>query len=618
MIVTKIISTGDYLFYVTKEAVYVEQDNGLFAIPCVWNVASNVKYIHKVLNTNVFQLITDTTIHLIDMDEYGWDHREHTKIYINRHVHFMVIQNEENESIGSIFDEYLTEVRSKGFTELVQPILDIMSQSDYMDQYFLDIISRNGTIYLITEEKAYAMGEHGQIYPIDITGDPVVGHYVAENSNETLYIHQGVDGHICSSIERKNRWEDDICYTDYIVHGGETSEEREMKDNVTADMLLASITYVLSNQTSLTRTNTGKTQVIHNGKVYHIDGTYNIRKDTKCVSKIMEFYASVLPRTVQPVFLSESIMNQIFYREYAFIDRMIMPQYGIVSEKCLNEIISHGNGVTNEVMFMLAEEINVKLDRILQGEDIDLPPYKYILLGRAMAGCAIHGNIRLNVHPYFYFLLTGGRYGSFILGYIKDKSIAGLYQMYKRNPTALRELEMGLENHRDFLRYILSGSLSDKQIEIYEHIVSGLLSKIIPSDVFDIFPIRQLVNHMRNYVIDVVWSFLNMGCDKDVYDSCCNKLDHLLHNLSNTERDTLMRNVTGVQQGQHNVTIRICPPRDESAEKDGDSDSEDYPDNSNMSYHISTCMKILTLYVDHNDYDIIFSSLVNGDRLLFD
>lgn len=598
MTVQKII-VNSHVYYVTKEAIYLNRPDDLLAIPCLHDTEDNLRYIHKAADGNMFYLILDDDFFEMNVDAHTLYHSKYTKICLNNRFDIYIVLNMANKlAIRDIIEEYINAIPIEHPIEISPDLQNIMSQPNIMDKDILDIVSHKNVAYLITETMAFAMQESGQISPVDISGPAIPDNIEIDHQIDRVYI-QG-DGDVCSRIERNFREVEGFCYVEYVFYDNNhmpVTTTTIQNNEATGNMLATYVNRLVSKDV-------GRTPIISQDETEYIERTFSINKDVPCESTVINFFAHLSKSTLHPIFPDTPIFEQLLYdvaiSTYTYFT---IPQFYIAGETCPNRVLAHGDGVCNQVLFMLSEEINAKLDDILHGRNENIPVHRYVLMGKLMAVCAVNQGIKLDVHPYFYYLLTKGTYGSHILGLVKDSRMAAYYRSYKEDPTLLENLDMGLSTHVEYLEHVLGNDLSDEQKNIYAKIATGFISRINMNNIFCDFPLRHLISHMCDAGFSVEWNFINMDYGQEEYQECCDIFHRIIDNLDKAKYNALVRNITGVQHGKHIITVRLSPG---------------YDGNDDISYRINTCEKTLVLYVPSTEYETLFTSLIDRDILLLD
>lgn len=277
---------------------------------------------------------------------------------------------------------------------------------------------------------------------------------------------------------------------------------------------------------------------------------------------------------------------------------------------------SYGEGTTRQTYSLLRKE----LDTILKNNFVDMEPHVCYNIGKIFYFCVFKGKEKFtNIHPYFFYAISNEFDHLILLKKFKaDKfeMYKNQYIEYKLDSCALINLDIGLETHNDYIKYIFTSNLSDKIINLYDEFIKG----------FNFFAIRNKYNQLLkklpityyidnilipNYLtIEIIFNTTYKFVDTEEFGIFCEKINKKISELTNKEMLYLIQNITGCQYYNKAIEIIYAPnivtSTVNSAITDIDSNCTNIKD---TIYEISTCNAQLIIYIDAIAGDI--ESVIN-------
>ena len=306
--------------------------------------------------------------------------------------------------------------------------------------------------------------------------------------------------------------------------------------------------------------------------------------------------------------------------------------FGFHQVDSMHRIISFGDGVSRQVFCQLKRELDealkIDFDGIIDSDD------KAFDMGRLIYFCCQEGYGRFKyIHPYLFYLFASERDYEDLIKLTKGKdakSLINLYRSYKDNPQSLIDLDLGLKDANDYIKYLFTEGTSDKIINMYEKIYEG----------FDYFASREQLYSFSKYLSFYrrVHQLINDGVfnaeiefkPKDIQ---VNKMTFcifkemfmgIFYKLSNEQILIFNENITGAENFGGIITVVVACPTpyitisNDDIYSDSDSEQEDLSNNlsenisdnqeplssQQPSYQISTCDAELTISIEPTENNI--------------
>lgn len=289
-----------------------------------------------------------------------------------------------------------------------------------------------------------------------------------------------------------------------------------------------------------------------------------------------------------------------------------------------SHIISYGIGVTRNIFTRTIKEF----DKYFSNNFSDFDLKDAFNIGKLLFFCIWEGNEKLvSIHPYFIYKLSKESDNINLLRKFKGNDFNLYYEQYLKyynNPTELTELDLGLENSNDYIKYLLINNLSSKQIDFYDSMVKG----------YNYFAMRNKMNlligklpvtyHTNLLIADGYFSaIIDFIIDNDNvsnyhFEQFKKIFTKLFNQLENNQMAIFCQNVTGSQYYTDEISIILAYEQNYSyssqqmfnngliiANENNEPISVDVTNNLNdqnnktndLMYKISTCNAELIVYV---------------------
>lgn len=290
----------------------------------------------------------------------------------------------------------------------------------------------------------------------------------------------------------------------------------------------------------------------------------------------------------------------------------------------LSNVVSYGVGVTRNTFTLLAKEFDEYFKNNFMLFKLD----DAFNIGKLLFFCVWEGNEKFfNIPPYFVYNLTNECDNILLLKKFKGNDFNlyyGQYLKYYANPKELVDLELGLEDYNDYIKYLLTDNLSQDQIAFYDLMAEG----------FHFFAVRNKLNtlleklpvtYYTNLLIadgyfSAIIDFLveNDQVNNYYFEQFKRIFTKLFSKLENKEMATFCQNVTGSQYYSGEISIILAYDKENIYSKymlDNETiilDENNRPieienaivnmnlddsDEKNLVYKISTCNAELIIYV---------------------
>ncbi len=278
------------------------------------------------------------------------------------------------------------------------------------------------------------------------------------------------------------------------------------------------------------------------------------------------------------------------------------------------QVVSYGTGVTTQIFYMLATELDHIFKTKFEGVDLD----QCIKLGKMLYFCRQEGGENFyHIHPYFFlklFDLSNLSNHIILLKHFKGSDYSlyyNQYMTYRENPKILSEIDPDLHTVDDYLTYILTSDLTQNQIACYNKFIDGYnyFATRNPYHNFCLkLPVSCLIENLictKNFMADLIY------CITDgITDDYCQIFQKLFDCLTTDEKMIFCQNVTGSPYYSDNIYIYFVSNLDDNIREViydetvlGENDYIETieieisaePDNT-ILYQISTCESTLTVF----------------------
>lgn len=391
------------------------------------------------------------------------------------------------------------------------------------------------------------------------------------------------------------------------------------------------------------------TQLIFNdGKIYLIDNNQFIEILLKDDCIYYDHINVYLKQKVKNKFIidtdiTKSVFDQLLHI-IPYIYRLNDETYHFEQINQDGTVISYGEGVTRHTFSMLRKE----MDEHFKNNFSKCKPEDAFNIGKLLFFCNWEGREKFcNIHPYFFYLISSEFDNITLLKKFKGNDFNFYHQQYLKycnDPKELVDLEIGIKNHNDYIKYLLVADLSEEQTKFYNLMVEGYyyfasrnkLSSLVGKLPITYFTNLLIADEYFNAIIDFL---VDNDSISEYYFVQFKKIFTMLFNkLSNKEIAIFCQNVTGSQYYNGEISI-ILSYEDNSTYTDqiitnetitnddnplleNDSvsinmDANEYPD-ENLIYKISTCNAELIIYVEPTEENLtnILNALVVEDLTL--
>lgn len=395
-------------------------------------------------------------------------------------------------------------------------------------------------------------------------------------------------------------------------------------DNVTQDdkeMILFS----LKVGTNIIIKNNETSQIIfHDQKIYFInknDILYETKltNETICMEKLDN---CLLERDYNTIFVDinpeKSIVEQLLNIVPSIYRLNNEPSYVFEHISYLDDIISYGEGTSRQTYSLLRKE----LDTFLENKFSDINIQTCYNLGKIFYFCIINsGEKFINIHPYFFYAISKETDYLILLNKFKaDKfeMYKNQYIEYKTNPSILVNLDLGLETHNDYIKYIFTADLSEKMIESYDYFIKGFQFFATRNKYNQIIKNLPITYYIKNilapayFSIKIFFSTIDKFIATEQFAIFCETIKKKINELTDKEIVQLTQNITGCRYYNKSIEITYAP----NVSNKNQSDSLAMPA-KNIIYEISTCNAQLIIYTDiDKNIDTIITCLTIEDSNL--
>ncbi|XWV26148.1 hypothetical protein QJ857_gp0931 [Tupanvirus soda lake] len=308
-------------------------------------------------------------------------------------------------------------------------------------------------------------------------------------------------------------------------------------------------------------------------------------------------------------------------------------------------IISYGDGVTRDVFNCL----RIEIDEILKNNLHSYNEKSTFNLGKLIYFCNRDGmETFFNIHPYFFFLLSKESDHNTLLKKFKGESFElyhKQYQMYKEDPSKLKDLDLDMDSVDQYMSYIMAETLTEEQKLSYQYIVKGFNYFASRNKYYGFIKNLPVMYYIKELISSgyfdamLEFSMKNNSIDKKTFDSFTRTFKNIFNNLTHDEKAIFCQNVTGSQYYTGTIHIVLTYVKrelnvrqavyDENVIIDDEDVSEpliindviidldDTETNDNkLTYQISTCNTELIVNVNPTEENIkeIINTLTIEDR----
>lgn len=376
-------------------------------------------------------------------------------------------------------------------------------------------------------------------------------------------------------------------------------------------------TYLFPSNTNIKIINNKHTQIfIHNEKIYMISLTNDILQEIIFSDDKIDFSAvqAYQIKSNQKLFIdidpSTSIVNQLIN---------IIPQtYRLNNEKiyCFEQVnsqdivLSYGEGVNRETYNIL----RIEIDDILKNKFSNMNGSECNKLGKLFYFCNKEGTESFsNIDPYFFYCMSS-MCSNKINHILLLKNFKGdmfdlyhkQYLQYLNHPEQTTNFDMDIKNTDEYMKYLFTCELTEKQIMLYDEFISGFcyydcrdkyrsiivkfpvlfyLDKLIPSGYFN----AELEFHKDS---DLNVSF------KD-FEIFCKLFKKIFYKMAIDVQSSIVQNITGSHYYSDSIDIIYVYKHNTNF----------LTDSKHKAYHISTCTT--TLFVDLPPVEELIENLLN-------
>ncbi|AGF85260.1 hypothetical protein QJ854_gp522 [Moumouvirus goulette] len=382
--------------------------------------------------------------------------------------------------------------------------------------------------------------------------------------------------------------------------------------------------YILSYKKNFYQIDEKFEQIIFDEDLINYDNFY-VDKDEDTLSIDLNYQEPIID---QLLYVIPNIYRLNFGRIFQFEQ---INKYG--------KVISYGDGVTRHVYNNLRQEI----DDVLKNKLDNLDDNKAFKLGQLIYFASTDGGEFFNnIHPYYFYLMSNKEDAELLIRKFKSENyelFMKQYEQYSKNPDML--IDLGIDN-KNYLEYIFSSDLSDKQIEIYKYIVKGFKYLYKRNSNYKILKkccVPHLINRLISsglFEIGLNLYIKNNKVDLKRFNDFKNIFMDLFSKLSQQEKSIFSQNITGSQYyfGDINIIYAYKKQQIIECEVFNENDilqnmgSDTYPiETINMpivnkkikpEYQISTCGRELIIYIEPSENNIqkIIDCLIIQDNFL--
>lgn len=236
---------------------------------------------------------------------------------------------------------------------------------------------------------------------------------------------------------------------------------------------------------------------------------------------------------------------------------------------CNGNVISYGDGVTRHAFNMLRKELDDIFKNKFEKSD-SLDPFK---LGKLFYFCNNDGKETFfNIHPYFFYALSKkSDYLSLLKSFKGDSYVTYVkqYTQYINHPEILIEIDAGITNADEYIRFLMSSDLTEKQIKSYDSFIKGFCFLACRNQHYKLTKHLPVMYYIRRFIatgyFDASFDFYpkNDSVDKNQFTTFCDTFNQIFNNLSWLEKSYFVQNVTGSQY--YSDTIEIIFAYEDSA-----------------------------------------------------
>lgn len=308
-----------------------------------------------------------------------------------------------------------------------------------------------------------------------------------------------------------------------------------------------------------------------------------------------------------------------------------------------SNVISYGIGVTRSIFTFLAKEIDEHFKNNFSSFKLN----DAFNIGKLLFFCSWEGNERFfNVHPYFIYKLSKESDNIYLLKKFKGNDFNTYYQQYLRyysNPKELVDLDLGLNDHNDYVKYLMLENLSSEQIAFYDLMADGFRFFAIRNKLNSLIP-KLSINYYTNLLIADGYfnAVINFDVESDrvsdyYFEQFKRIFTKLFNKLDNKQIAVFCQNITGSQYYSDEINVVLAYDSDipnsfhqifdmdtiilnennepiDVNETIIDMDTQ-YSNEEKLAYKISTCNAEIIIYVMPTEENLenIINALVVED-----
>lgn len=226
-----------------------------------------------------------------------------------------------------------------------------------------------------------------------------------------------------------------------------------------------------------------------------------------------------------------------------------------------SNVVSYGEGVTRQIFNVL----RIEIDNIFE-KKFDLYESKDVFnIGKLMYFCNKDGNETFfNIHPYFFYSLSKKSDHHILLKKFKSDNYEMYHKQYTQyltDPTILAEIDSEIKNANDYIKYLFTCDLSEKQICMYDNLVRGFCSYSNKNKYYHLvkkLPITYYINQLINtsfFDIELDFSVKNDSVNKNYFYTFREIFQSIFNKLSKNEIIVFAQNITGSQYYSGKINI---------------------------------------------------------------
>ena len=254
------------------------------------------------------------------------------------------------------------------------------------------------------------------------------------------------------------------------------------------------------------------------------------------------------------------------------------------------------------------------MDLIFENKFVDLSSQTCYNLGKLFYFCITNSGEKFtNIHPYFFFMMSKESDHINLLKKFKANKFEiykTQYIEYKMDKSKLINLELGLETHCDYIKYIFVSDLKEETIKLYDEFIKGFhffSSRNKYSQLIKNLPIIYYINTILTpsyFSMEIIFSVADKIINTDQFVVFCDIFNDKFNKLTTKELTCFVQNITGCQY--YNKTIEVIYAHNELSSLMSSEQSEYNSVNSStkLLYEISTCNAQLIIHIRPTEKNI--------------